>query len=469
MARAGFVHWTVPDGNAAKHDFCRAVRGRSDPRNLAVRLGRRGLTDYLRGVNHFQLQDGGLHCEAVPLETIAAEVGTPTYVYSAATLRRHYRVYRDAFAWGGGTVAYAVKANGNLSVLKVLAREGAGADTVSEGEVRRALAAGIPPERIIFSGMGKTDAELRFALSLPGLQINVESAAELERLSRLAAEARARPIVVFRVNPKVGAGGHAKITTGQAHDKFGVGLDETLDLYRRAASDPHLDPRGVGCHIGSQITTLEPFEAAWSIMDALVRQLRAEGLPVSRLDLGGGLGVPYFNHPEPHAPSELGALAQRLFEGKGLEVSVEPGRAIAANAGVLISRVVQVNRRKGGGPTFLVLDAAMNDLIRPTLYDAHHELCPVRPREGEAQAYDVVGPVCESGDTFARDRLLPPLKAGDLVAFLSAGAYGAAMGSEYNSRPLAAEVLVDGDRWAVVRPRPSYEDMLSRETPAEWL
>jgi len=460
--------------DAASRDMTRlpaplAVRGLASPPEGEGRLCGHDDPPYLRPVNHFDLQHGELHAESILLTAIAAAVGTPTYVYSAATLRRHFRVYRDAFAWGGGTVAYAVKANGNLSVLKVLAAEGAGADTVSEGEIRRALAAGVPPGRIIFSGMGKTDAELRFALSRPGLQINVESAPELERLSSLAAAAGARPIVVFRVNPGVGAGGHAKITTGQAHDKFGVGLDEAIDLYRRAHDDPWLDPRGVGCHIGSQITELAPFKAAWTVMRDLVSLLRGEGLPVSRVDLGGGLAVPYFNHPEPPPPADLGALARRMLDGMGLEVSVEPGRAIAANAGVLLSRVVQANRRAGGGPTFLVLDAAMNDLLRPTLYDAHHEICPVVPRTGEARPYDVVGPVCESGDTFARDRLLPPLQAGDLVAFLSAGAYGAAMASEYNSRPLAAEVLVDGDRWAVVRPRPTYDEMLGRETAADWL
>jgi len=369
-------------------------------------------------------------------------------------------------------VAYAVKANGNLAVLKVLANEGAGADTVSEGEIRRALAAGIPPGRIIFSGMGKTEAELRFALSLPGLQINVESAPELERLSVLAGEANAVADVLFRVNPAVGAGGHAKITTGQAHDKFGVARDGVVELYRRAAGDPSLNPVGVGCHIGSQIADLTAFEAAWMVMRALVQSLRAEGLPVERIDLGGGLAAPYFNQPDPPSPKDLAELAKRVVGDLDCEVSVEPGRAIAANAGVLLSRVIQVNRR-AEGPRFLVLDAAMNDLIRPTLYDAFHELCPVESRGGENAddfgPYDVVGPVCESGDTFARDRRLPPLEAGDLVCFLTAGAYGAAMASEYNARPLVPEVLVDGDRWALIRPRPTYEEMLAREDVPGWL
>ncbi len=419
-------------------------------------------------MNHFDLHNGRLHCEDVALDAIAEAVGTPVFVYSAATLRHHYAVYRKAFAWGGGLIAYAVKANGNLAVLNVLAHEGAGADTVSEGEIRRALAAGIPPTRIIFSGMGKTDRELRFALTLPEMQINVESRVELERLSQLAAETGTLPKVVFRVNPAVGAGAHAKITTGQAHDKFGVARDEVVELYRQAAGDPHLNPVGIGCHIGSQIADLAPFETAWRIMRALVESLRAEGLAVGRLDLGGGLAAPYFNSPPPPPPARLGDLAREILGDLDLEISVEPGRAIAANAGVLLSRVVHVNQR-ASGPRFLVLDAAMNDLIRPTLYDAFHEICPVESRPGEPVPYDVVGPVCESGDTFARDRKLPPLEAGDLVAFLSAGAYGASMSSEYNSRPLAPEVLVDGRRWAIVRPRPTIEMMLDREVVPDWL
>lgn len=420
-------------------------------------------------MNHFHLQDGRLFCEGVALEAVAAAVGTPTYVYSTATLQRHYGVYRDAFAWGGGTIAYAVKANGNLSVLRVLAQAGSGADTVSEGEIRRALAARVPPERIVFSGMGKSDAELAFALGLPGLQINVESTVELARLAALAATSGARPLVAVRVNPDVAAGGHARIATGKARDKFGVPAAEALALYRRGAADPHLRMVGLACHIGSQIAELAPFERAWGVLRDLTATLRGEGLSVERLDLGGGLAAPYFNDPEPPSPAELGALARRVVGDLGAEVSVEPGRAIAANAGVLLSRVIQVTERAAGPPRFLVLDAGMNDLIRPSLYEAFHELRPVAPRAGETRPYDVVGPVCESGDTFARDRLLPPLEAGDLVAFMTAGAYGAAMGSEYNSRPLAAEVLVDGDRWAVVRPRPTHEEMLAREPLAPWL
>ena len=419
-------------------------------------------------MNHFQDRAGELWCEEVSLAAIAEAVGTPAYVYSTATLTRHYRVYAEAFAPRGALVAYAVKANGNLSVLRTLARLGAGADTVSEGEIRRALAAGVPPERIIFSGMGKTDAELAFACTLPGLQINVESEAELDRLERVAAGAAARPLAVFRVNPDVQAGGHAKISTGAAHNKFGVAVDEVERLYRRALERGVVEPAGLALHIGSQITELGPFERAWTALRRMAEGLREGGLPLSRLDLGGGLAVPYFNTPDPPAPAELGALAQRVFAGMDVELTVEPGRAIAANAGVLLSRVVHVNRR-GAGPCFLVLDAGMNDLLRPTLYDAWHDVRPVRPRPGGPVTYDVVGPVCETGDTFTRDRPLPPLEAGDLVAFMSAGAYGATMSSEYNARPLVPEVLVDGERWAVVRPRPGYDEMLAREPLADWL
>jgi diaminopimelate decarboxylase len=343
-------------------------------------------------VNHFQDREGRLWCEEVPLADIAEAVGTPVYVYSTATLARHYRVYCEAFACRGALVAYAVKANGNLSVLRTLARLGAGADTVSEGEIRRALAAGVPPERIIFSGMGKTDAELAFACGLPGLQINVESEAEMDRLSAAARAAGARPLVVFRVNPDVQAGGHAKISTGAAHNKFGIAVDQVARLYRRAVADDAVEPVGLALHIGSQITALTPFERAWTNLRAMAESLLAEGLPVRRLDLGGGLAAPYFDAPDPPTPAELGALAERVFAGLDVELAVEPGRAIAANAGVLLSRVVHVNRR-GAGPCFLVLDAGMNDLLRPTLYEAWHDIRAVTPRSGEPVTYDVVGPV----------------------------------------------------------------------------
>ncbi|WP_332659684.1 diaminopimelate decarboxylase [Brevundimonas sp.] len=433
-------------------------------------------------MHHFDRIDGALHAEGVPLEALAEAVGTPAYVYSSATLTRHYGLLRAAVdshrdALGDALIAFAVKANSNLSVLATLARLGCGADTVSEGEIRRALAAGVPGDRIIFSGVGKTDAELAFAIEAGVRQINVESGAELDRLIEVSSSLRQRatasraiatPSIAIRVNPKIGAGGHAKITTGGATDKFGVPVEEAIDLYARASASPHLTPVGLACHIGSQITSLEPMEAAFRTLREVVLTLRANGHAVSRLDLGGGLGVPYHGQTDTPSISDYAVMCARVLDGLGVEAAFEPGRLLAANAGVLLSRVIQVNQR-ADGRRFLVLDAGMNDLMRPALYDAFHDLVPVRPREGELLAYDLVGPICESTDIFARDRMLPPLQAGDLVAFMSAGAYGAVLASEYNSRPLVPEVLVDGDRWAVVRSRPSYEDMWAREPKADWL
>jgi diaminopimelate decarboxylase len=422
-------------------------------------------------MNHFELKGGELHCEDVPLSAIAKAVGTPVYVYSTATFERHYTVFRDAFRaypeLGEPWVAYAVKANSNVSILKTLGDLGAGADTVSEGEIRRALAAGIPPERIVFSGVGKLRHELEFALKVGIGEINVESEPEMKLLADVAAGLGVRAAIAIRVNPDVSAGGHAKISTGKADSKFGVDFAEAARLYTNAANNAHLRPVGVTCHIGSQITDLEPLRSAFVRMRGLVEQLRAEGFPVERLDLGGGLGVPYFNMPEPPAPSELAALVAEALKGLKIAVAFEPGRVIAANAGVLVAQVVHVHER--ADRRFLVLDAAMNDLIRPAMYDAFHDIRPLKPREGQPLAYDVVGPICETGDTFTRDRMLPPLIAGDLVAFMSAGAYGAAMSSEYNSRLLVPEVLVRGDQWSAIRPRPTYDDMLAREPMAPWL
>ena len=433
-------------------------------------------------MNHFDVINGALHAEGVPLETLAGAVSTPVYVYSTATLTRHYSLLADAVAahpaaLGQALIAFAVKANSNLSVLATLARLGCGADTVSEGEIRRALKAGIPADRIVFSGVGKTDAELAFAINAGVRQINVESAVELDRLIEIssslkqratASRAIATPEIAIRVNPSVGAGGHAKITTGGATDKFGVPADEAHALYARASLSPHVTPVGLACHIGSQITTLEPLEAAFRALRTMTLELRGAGLSVSRLDLGGGLGVPYHGQSDLPSIEAYVAMAARVLDGLEVEAAFEPGRLLAANAGVLLSRVIQVNER-GDGRRFLVLDAGMNDLMRPALYDAFHDLVPVRPREGEPRLYDLVGPICESTDIFARDRLLPPMQAGDLVAFMGAGAYGAVLASEYNSRPLVPEVLVDGDRWAVVRERPNYDEMWNREPRAVWL
>jgi len=423
-------------------------------------------------MNHFELREGELACEGVPLARIAEAVGTPVYVYSSATLERHYTVLRDALVGAGlgdPLIAFAVKANSNVAVLATLAKLGAGADVVSEGEVRRALAAGVPPERIVFSGVGKTEAEVEFALKAGVAEINVESEPELQLVNRVAQRLGVRAAVAIRVNPDVEAGGHAKISTGKAENKFGVSLSEAERLYANASNMAGVRPVGVACHIGSQITDMAPYEAAFGKMRKLVERLRSEGLAVERLDLGGGLGVPYFNQPAPPSPADYAATIARSLAGlKDLQFAFEPGRMIAANAGVLVARVLHVNARPEGR-RFLVLDAAMNDLLRPAMYDAYHDIRPVKPREGEPLAYDVVGPICETGDTFTRDRLLPPLEAGDLVAFMSAGAYGAAMSSEYNSRLLAPEVLVRGAEFAAVRPRPTYEDMLAREQPAPWL
>ena len=422
-------------------------------------------------MNHFEMKDGELHAEDVAIRRIAAAVGTPVYIYSAATLRRHYTVLRDAFAahpeLGTPLIAYAVKANSNVEVLRVLSGLGAGADTVSEGEIRRALAAGVAPGRIVFSGVGKTRCEITFALKTDVAEINVESAAELDAVASVARELNLIAPVAFRVNPDVEAGGHAKISTGKAENKFGVSFAQAHELYAAATKDPHLRPVGVACHIGSQITDLAPLRAAFIKMRAFVESLRAEGLSVERIDLGGGLGVPYFNHPDPPSPADYAAMIAEVIGGLNIQLAFEPGRMIAANAGVLISDVIHVNVRPEGR-SFLVLDAAMNDLIRPAMYDAYHDIRPVVPRGGAHRTYDVVGPVCETGDTFARERDLAPLEAGDLVAFMTAGAYGAAMASEYNTRPLIPEVLVDGARFAVIRERPTYDEILGRDRLGGW-
>jgi diaminopimelate decarboxylase len=423
-------------------------------------------------VNHFELSGGELACEEVPLSRIAEAVGTPVYVYSTATLERHFTVFRDAFAahpeLGAPLIAYALKANANIAVVRTLARLGAGADTVSEGEIRRALIAGVPAERIVFSGVGKTEGELAFALETGVAEINIESEPELDLLARVAAQRGVRAAMAIRVNPEVGAGGHDKISTGHAQSKFGVSFGEAERLYAKASNIASLRPVGVACHIGSQITELAPLRDAFAKMRGLVERLRGEGRTVERLDLGGGLGVPYFNQPDPPTPADYAAMVASVVRGLDIQLAFEPGRVIAANAGVLLARVLHVHERPEGR-RFLVLDAAMNDLIRPAMYEAYHDIRPLRPRAGALVPYDVVGPICETGDTFTRERLLPPLEAGDLVAFMTAGAYGAAMSSEYNSRPLAPEVLVKGADFAVIRARPTFEEMLDREHLPDWL
>ena len=422
-------------------------------------------------MNHFEVLNGELACEGVPLRAIAEAVGTPVYVYSTATLERHYTVLRDALVaegLGNPLIAYAVKANSNVAVLRTLGNLGAGADTVSVGEIKRALAAGISPDRIVFSGVGKTEAELAFALDVGVGEINVESEPEMRLASTVAQAKGTRATIAIRVNPDVSAGGHAKISTGKSDNKFGVSFSEAERLYAQASNNAGLKPVGVTCHIGSQITELAPLEQAFTKMRGLVERLRAEGLSVERLDLGGGLGVPYFNMPTPATPADYAAMIARTFKGMDVQFAFEPGRVIAANAGVLLATVQHIHERPEGRK-FAVLDAAMNALIRPAMYDAWHDIRPIKARTGASVTYDVVGPICETGDTFTRDREMRALQAGDLVAFMSAGAYGAVMSSEYNSRLLVPEVLVKGDQFAVVRPRPTYQDMLDRERSAPWL
>lgn len=418
-------------------------------------------------MNHFDYRGGILHAEDVAIPEIAEAIGTPFYLYSTATLVRHYRVFSEALP-EDSLVAYAVKANGNLAVIRTLAQLGAGADVVSEGELRRALAAGVPPSRIVFSGVGKTQGELAFALDTGIHQINVESEPELESLSALAASKGVTATIAIRVNPDVDARTHAKISTGKGENKFGVPIDRMPALAQRCAELPGIDLMGIAVHIGSQITALEPLEAAYIKVFEMIRALRSGGFVLSRADMGGGLGVPYvMNERHPPLPAEYGAMVRRISAGLDVELAFEPGRLIVANAGILVTRVVYV--KQGASRDFLVLDAGMNDLIRPAMYEAHHDIIPVVRREGVERAYDVVGPVCETGDTFARGRVLPPFEAGDLAAILTAGAYGAAQASEYNARPLAPEAMVNEAAWTVIRPRPSYEEMLGRDRLPAWL
>lgn len=420
-------------------------------------------------MNHFEYRGGALCCEDVALADIADAVGTPAYVYSTATLERHFDVFKNAFAPREVLIAFAVKANANIAVLATLARLGAGADTVSQGEIERALKAGVAADRIIFSGVGKTEGELTFAVQAGVHQINVESIAELDTLSRIASASNRRPAIAIRVNPDVGAGGHEKISTGRGEAKFGVSPDQALALYARAAADRRLSVKGLAVHIGSQIRDLTPLEAAFRVMRALAERILADGYSIERIDLGGGLGVPYFNEPDPPGPDAYADMISRVFDGFDIALAFEPGRMIAANAGVLLSRVVRIQERPAR--PILVLDAGMNDLIRPAIYDAFHEIKPVQEPESGAQLqnYDVVGPICETGDTFTRNRALPQTKPGALVAFLSAGAYGATMSSTYNARPLVPEVLVRGARFEVVRRRWEVSEQLALEQLPEWL
>ncbi|WP_170430501.1 diaminopimelate decarboxylase [Ruegeria arenilitoris] len=421
-------------------------------------------------MDHFLYRDGALYAEDVPISEIAAAVGTPFYVYSTATLLRHFQLFDDALEGTDHLVCYAMKAASNQAILKTLAQAGAGMDVVSGGEYLRAKAAGVPGDKIVFSGVGKTADEIRTALTGGIRQFNVESEPEMEVINAVALDLGVVAPITVRVNPDVDAKTHAKIATGKSENKFGIPIARASEVYAHAATLPGLEVIGIDVHIGSQLTELEPFELAYSKVAELTEQLRAEGHNIRRLDLGGGLGIPYTRaNDAPPLPVEYGALIKKTLGHLGCEIEIEPGRLIAGNAGLMVSKVIYV--KSGEGRDFLILDGAMNDLIRPAMYEAHHDIVAVQePEPGvEQQPYDIVGPVCETGDTFAKQRNMPPLAAGDLVAFRSAGAYGAVMASEYNTRPLIPEVLVHGDQFAVIRERPSFDEIINRDTIPTWL
>jgi diaminopimelate decarboxylase len=421
-------------------------------------------------MDHFLYRDGALFAEDVAIAEIAAAVGTPFYVYSTATLLRHFKAFDDALDGMDHLVCYAMKANSNQAVLQTLAQAGAGMDVVSAGEYLRAKAAGVPGDKIVFSGVGKTASEIRLALEGGIRQFNVESEPEMEVLDAVAQSMGVVAPITIRVNPDVDAKTHAKIATGKSENKFGIPIARAREVYAMAAGMAGLEVIGIDVHIGSQLTDLAPFEMAYDKVAELTEVLRADGHTIKRLDLGGGLGIPYERSNEaPPLPSDYGVMVQRKLGHLGCEIEIEPGRLIAGNAGLMVSEVIYV--KSGEGRDFLILDGAMNDLIRPAMYEAHHDIVPViEPAAGaEQQPYDIVGPVCESGDTFAKQRMMPKLAAGDLVAFRSAGAYGAVMSSEYNSRALIPEVLVKGDQFAVIRARPTFDEMINRDTIPEWL
>ncbi len=421
-------------------------------------------------MDHFLYRDGALYAEDVAIADIAAAVGTPFYVYSTATLERHFRLFDEALAGTEHLVCYAMKAASNQAILRTLAALGAGMDVVSGGEYARARAAGVPGDRIVFSGVGKTRAEIAQALTGGIRQFNLESEPEMRLLSEIASAMGQVVPVTIRVNPDVDAKTHAKISTGKSENKFGIPISRARAVYAEAAALPGIEVIGIDVHIGSQLTDLAPFEAAFLKVAELTETLRADGHDIRRLDLGGGLGIPYTRSNEaPPLPTDFGALIKRTVGHLGCEIEIEPGRLIVGNAGLLVSEAIYV--KEGEDRQFLILDAAMNDLIRPAMYDAWHDIVPViEPAPGaEQMAYDVVGPVCESGDTFAKGRMLPQIQAGDLVAFRSAGAYGAVMSSEYNTRPLIPEVLVKDDHFAVIRARPTFDEIISRDTIPAWL
>jgi diaminopimelate decarboxylase len=420
-------------------------------------------------MHHFAYKDGHLHAEEVSLRVIAEDVGTPFYCYSTATLERHYRVYDEAFHGQDHAICYSMKANSNQAVVKTLVDLGSGIDVVSEGELRRALALGVPGRKIVFSGVGKTAREMALALKERIACFNVESEPELELLASVATRLGTRANVSLRVNPDVDAKTHAKITTGKAENKFGIAFADAKRVYAKARARAGIEVTGIDTHIGSQITELQPFEMAFKRIAELTRELKNEGHDIRHIDLGGGLGVPYrgTNDVPPH-PDEYAAMVKRTLGPLGCKLVLEPGRMITGNAGILVARVIYV--KKGAAKSFIIQDAAMNDLIRPTLYDAYHEIIPVtEPRDGAPEiTADIVGPVCETGDYFAIDRRLPDMEQGDLLAVMTAGAYGAAQSGTYNSRPLVPEVLVKGSKFDLVRPRQTYEELIGLDHLAAW-
>ncbi len=418
-------------------------------------------------MDHFTYCDGELHAEGVPVRAIADAVGTPVYIYSRATLERHAQVFKAALANLPRThIAFAIKANPNLAVLKVLARQGFGADVVSGGEIARALAAGMKAEDIVFSGVGKTRAELAYALDVGIGQFNLELEEEGAVLAEIAAACGKTASAVLRVNPDVDAGTHAKISTGKSENKFGVPISDACGIFSRLAGLPGLNLRGIACHIGSQLFDLGPLEAAYVRIGELVAELRAAGYVIDRVDLGGGLGVPYERDKVPPSPADYGRMVERVTKGWDVTLMFEPGRVIVGNAGVLLTRVIWV--KPGVARPYIIVDAAMNDLARPAMYDAYHDFEAVKP-SGEKLVANIAGPVCESGDTFAMAREIDAVQSGDLAIFRTAGAYGATMASTYNSRPLVPEVMVDGDKFAVVAERVLPEALIAAEHVPDWL
>jgi diaminopimelate decarboxylase len=421
-------------------------------------------------MHHFAMRNGVMHAEDVELGMLAREIGTPFYCYSTATLKRHYDVFDSAFSNLPRLICYAVKANSNQAVLKTLAQLGAGMDVVSGGELRRALAAGVSPEKITFSGVGKTPDELAFALNLGILCFNVESEPELAVLSELAQSANRTARIAFRVNPNIDAKTHTKISTGKAEDKFGVPVARAREVYAQAAMLPGIAVRGIDIHIGSQITDLAPFDAAFGLIADFVRVLRADGHAIEHLDLGGGLGIPYahWEDPKSYHPERYAGIVKARLSPLNCRLIFEPGRLVAGNAGILVTSVLFVKR--GEAKTFVIVDAGMNDLVRPTLYDAYHEILPIRPGSGNPEiTADIVGPVCETGDYLALSRKIAEPSPGDLLAIMSAGAYGAVQAGTYNSRLLVPEVLVNGSQYCIIRPRKTYEELIGLDKIPGWL